>query len=255
MEHRPERRRPGVPAPAADGRLGPTGADQRLDLPEAGRHHRHAERTSRPPNTSAVDQERLLPRGHQRDRVHRRQRPLRQGRGRVHLQRRLAERRLRQGHGGQRRVLRCCRPREAGGTARGDVGPVDLRHRRQGRRTRTAPRSSSTGSPPTTRRARSTSPSAVRTPAVRPTADPAVAAGSVTNETLAAGPVVGKRTARWTSSPTRPARSSPRAGHPNSRRWSAASRTLPDCSRPFRPSTNENWPAVDLDRPSDDAGA
>ena len=35
--------------------------------------------------------------------------------------------------------------------------------------------------------------------------------------------------ARWTSSPTRPARSSPRAGHPSSRRWSAAGRMPPAC--------------------------
>ena len=46
---------------------------------------------------AAVGRGRLLPEGRQRDRVHRRQRPLRQGRGRVHVQRRLAERRLRQG--------------------------------------------------------------------------------------------------------------------------------------------------------------
>ena len=43
-------------------------------------------------------------------------------------------------------------------------------------------------------------------------------------------------TGRWTSSPTRPARSSPRAGRPSCRRWSAASRTQPACSRPSRPS-------------------
>ena len=67
------------------------------------------------------------------------------------------------------------------------------------------------------------------------------AAGSVTTETLAAGPVVGKAATRWTSSPTRPARSSPRAGRPSSRRWSAASKTLPGCSKPSRPSTCANW--------------
>ena len=42
----------------------------------------------------------LLPGGRQRDRVHRRQRPVRQGRGRLHVQRRLAERHLRQGPAG-----------------------------------------------------------------------------------------------------------------------------------------------------------
>ena len=38
-----------------------------------------------------------------------------------------------------------------------------------------------------------------------------------------------RTTARWTSSPTRPVRSSPRAGRPSSRRWSAASRMPPAC--------------------------
>ena len=57
--------------------------------------------------------------------------PLRQGRGRVHVQRRLGERRPRQGDGRQRRLL----PLPAGDgrrTGRGDVGAADLRHRRQG---------------------------------------------------------------------------------------------------------------------------
>ena len=60
-------------------------------------------------------------------------------------------------------------PAEAGGNTGGDVGAPDLRHRHQRRRTPTVPPPSSTGSPPTRRPARSTSPSAARTPAARPT--------------------------------------------------------------------------------------
>ena len=68
----------------------------------------------RRPAPAAVGQGRLLPEGRQRHRVHRRQRPVRQGRGRVHVQRRLAERGLRQGPAGQRRLLRLpARPRRA----------------------------------------------------------------------------------------------------------------------------------------------
>ena len=37
-----ERRGPRLPAAEPDGRARPDGADQRLDLPEAGRHDRHA---------------------------------------------------------------------------------------------------------------------------------------------------------------------------------------------------------------------
>ena len=59
--------------------VGPTGPDQRLDLPEEGRHDRHAVEPDRRPAPRAVDQERLLPARHQRHRVHRRRRPLRQG--------------------------------------------------------------------------------------------------------------------------------------------------------------------------------
>ena len=60
-------------------------------------------------------------------------------------------------------------PGRGGRHGRGDVGAADLRHRRPTPRTPTAPPSSSTGSPPTRRPARSTSPSAARTRAARPT--------------------------------------------------------------------------------------
>ena len=83
----------------------PGRADQRLDLPEARRDDRHPVEPDCCPAPGAVDQERLLPARHQRHRVHRRQRPLRQGRGGLHLQRRLAECRVRHGHARQRRVL------------------------------------------------------------------------------------------------------------------------------------------------------
>jgi len=43
---------------------------------------------------------------------------------------------------------------------------------------------------------------------------------------------------RWTSSPMRPAPSSPRAGPQNCRRWSVAGRMRRVCSKPFRPNTN-----------------
>src|SRR6185436_17063656 len=47
--------------------------------------------------------------------------------------------------------------------------------------------------------------------------------------------------ARWTSSRTRPAPSSPRAGRPSCRRWSVTSRTQPGYSARSRPSTSANW--------------
>ena len=46
-------RRPAVPAAAADGDLRVAGADQQLDLPEAGREHRHGRPTSPRPRTSS----------------------------------------------------------------------------------------------------------------------------------------------------------------------------------------------------------
>ena len=88
-----ERRRPGVSAPAADGRVRSPGADQRLDLPEARGHHQHPEQPRSRRTLAAVDRSRLLPRGRQCDPVHRRQRPVPRWRGSVHLQRRLGERR------------------------------------------------------------------------------------------------------------------------------------------------------------------
>ncbi len=66
--------------------------------------------------------------------------------------------------------------------------------------------------------------------------------GSVTNDTLAAGPVVSP--GQWRDGLHRQrdrVRSSPRAGRPSSRRWSAASRRPTACSRPCRPSTRRNW--------------
>ena len=106
VERHGERRRPRLPAPEPHGGLRADRADQRLDLPEAGRDHRHADQPDGRPASPAVGRGRLLPEGRERDRVHRRQCPFRQGRGRVHVQRRLAERRLRHGPAGQRRLLR-----------------------------------------------------------------------------------------------------------------------------------------------------
>ena len=105
VERRHERRRSRVPAPEPHGRL-----RRRPRRSTTGSSRSRARPSTRPSNleaaaaSRAVDQERLLPDGHQRHRVHRRERPLRQGRGRVHVQRRLAERRLRHGPAGQGRA-------------------------------------------------------------------------------------------------------------------------------------------------------
>ena len=106
LERHGQRRGPRLPAPEPDGRVRSDPADQRLDLPEGRRDDRHADEPDGRPAPRAVGQGRLLPEGRQRDRVHGRQRSLRQGRGRVHVQRRLAERGLRQGPRRQRRLLR-----------------------------------------------------------------------------------------------------------------------------------------------------
>ena len=53
VERHGQRRRARLPAPEPDGRLRTDRADQRLDLPEAGRDHRYADATSRPPSTSS----------------------------------------------------------------------------------------------------------------------------------------------------------------------------------------------------------
>ena len=74
---------------------GPTQPINDWIFQKQGRIDRHTEQPHGGPAPRAVDQERLLPEGCQRHRVHRRQRPLRQGRGRVHVQWRLAGRRLR----------------------------------------------------------------------------------------------------------------------------------------------------------------
>ena len=94
VERRRQRRRTSLPAPTAHGRLRRDGADQRLDLPEVRRHDRHADQRHRRPASAAVDQGGLLPEGHERHRVHRCECPVRQGRRRVHVQWRLAERRV-----------------------------------------------------------------------------------------------------------------------------------------------------------------
>ena len=60
-----------------------------------------------------------------------------------------------------------------------------------------------------------------------------------------------RRVRRWTSSPTRPAPSSPRAGRPSFRRWSAAGRTLRVSSRLFRRNTSGNSLSSG-DEPQDD---
>ena len=67
--------------------LGPVTAHQRVDLPEGGRDDRHAHQPGGRPASRAVDQGGLLPRGRQRHRVHRLERALRAGRGRLHVQR------------------------------------------------------------------------------------------------------------------------------------------------------------------------
>ena len=89
-----QRCRTGIPASAAHGRLRRNSAHQRLDLPEVRGHDRHADQPHRRPASAAVDRGGLLPKGCERHRVHRRERPVRQGRGRVHVQWRLAERRV-----------------------------------------------------------------------------------------------------------------------------------------------------------------
>ena len=113
VERLDERRRPRVPAPEPDGRLRRPLRDQRLGVPQGGRHDRDPGVPPGDPEARRVDQERVLPRGRQRDRVLRRRRALRQGRGRLHLQRRLAERRLRHGPAGQGRLLHLPRGRRA----------------------------------------------------------------------------------------------------------------------------------------------
>ncbi len=71
VERRRERRRARLPAAEPDGRVRRAGADQRLDLPEAWRDHRHADQSQGRPASRAVDQGRLLPEGRQRHRLHR----------------------------------------------------------------------------------------------------------------------------------------------------------------------------------------
>ena len=79
-------------------------------------------------------------------------------------------------------------PAEAGGIAGGHVGTADIRHRARPPRMPTARPSSSTGSPRTTRHARSMSKGGGSNPGgPADLAIPAVAAGSVTKDTLAAG--------------------------------------------------------------------
>ena len=85
---------------------GPTQPINDWIFQKAGCDDRHADEPDGRPASPAMGQVRLLQQGHQRDRIHRRQRSLRQGRRRVHVQRRLAERRLRQGPRRQRRLLR-----------------------------------------------------------------------------------------------------------------------------------------------------
>ena len=77
----------GTPSPSGGGlafplqnlmaALGPTEPDQRLDLPEGGRHDRHADQPGGRPAPRAVDQGGLLPGRRQRHRVHRGERALR----------------------------------------------------------------------------------------------------------------------------------------------------------------------------------
>ena len=200
--------------------------------------------TSRPPSTSSSGSRRVLPGGRQRHRVHRRERPLRQGRGRVHVQRRLAERRLRQGPAGQRRVLPV--PAGRGGRhARRDVGAADLRHRRerQARRLRRVLPQLGRHRPdraPDQRDRRRLEPGRPDRPA-----DPDGRGG------LGHQRDAGRRPA-WSPQDNGAMdfianatghRSSPRAGRPSSRRWSAASRRPRACSRPSRPSTRRNLPS------------
>ena len=87
VERNRERWRSRLPAPEPHGRLRTDRAHQRMDLPEAGYDDRHANQPHGRAAPPALGRCRLLPEGRQRDRVHRRQRPVRQGRGRVHVQR------------------------------------------------------------------------------------------------------------------------------------------------------------------------
>ena len=84
-------------------------------------------------------------------------------------------------------------PAEAGGKRGRDVGAADLRHRRQRQERRLRRVLPQLGRHQRARPARSTSPSAARTRAVRPTCrSRRPPPGSVTNETLAAGADVAK---------------------------------------------------------------
>ena len=101
---------------------GPTRADQRLDLPEAGRDDRHADEPQAAEHLQRGSRPATSPRTPTRSSTPTRT-PLRRGRRRVHLQRRLGERRLRQGHGRQRRLLPLPAAR-AGGTVAAMSAPL-----------------------------------------------------------------------------------------------------------------------------------
>ena len=185
-----ERRRAGVPAAEPDGRLRPDRADQRLDLPEAGRDHRHAVQPE-----AAQHLEQWIKNGYFPTDVNA-------------IEYTDANGRFGKGEGvfmfngdWQNAGYDTDLPGkvgffavpagEAGGTLGGHVGAADLRHRRERQERRLRRVLPQLGRDQRRRRARSTSTVGGSNPG-GPTdlPIPPAAEGSVTNETLAAGPDV-----------------------------------------------------------------
>ena len=98
-------RRPAVPAAEPDGCIRPAGPDQQLDLPEAGRDHRHAVQPQAATSTCRSGSRRATSRGRQCDRLATMMSKFIGRHGLLHLQRRLGVGQPRQADGRQGRLL------------------------------------------------------------------------------------------------------------------------------------------------------
>ena len=221
VERNHERRGPRFPAPEPDGRLrstrrSTTGSTRR------GGDHRHAGKPPGSPESRSMGQDGVLPEGRECDRVHRRQcRRFGKGEGVFMFNGDW------QNGGYNKDLPGKCRffvfpAAEAGGSVAAMPAPVTYVIANTAKNNDCAALFFNWVGRMRTP-ARSTWPSAARTPAAPPTSPfpPAQPAPSPRN--------AGRRrrrqrrtVGRWTSSPTRRARSSPRAGHPSSRSSSAA---------------------------------
>ena len=147
----------------------------------------------------------------------------------VHVRRRLGVRELRQVDAGEGRLLPDA-ARAGRRQARRDVRTADLRHRRQGQARRLRRVLPQLGRDQPEWRGRSTCRSADPTRWVPPSLPmPAIKPGTVTAQTLAAGTVIARRTARWTSSRTRRVPSTPPPGRLSCRSCSPVRKPRADC--------------------------